>query len=76
MRLQTKYKKPTDKELGHTDVYDGEKLLGYYMSNNSIASGIDENWNFCNTSNHPKLTYFHTKTRNEMHEQLDLKYFK
>lgn len=76
MALRTKYKKETDKNLAHTDVYDGEKLLGYFMKNNSMAAGFNENWNFFNSSRHPKLSSFHTPTKQGLLERLNVEYYK
>ncbi len=44
--LVFKKKKETEKEYPHTDVYLGEKYIGYYMRNTSKFSEVNENWNF------------------------------
>ena len=68
--LILKKKKETDKELAHTDVYKDKLFLGYFIRNKSLGAVVNENWNFVNKSN---LDYFHTRTKQEMITQLELR---
>jgi len=62
--LELKYKKDTDTEFAHTEVYVGSEYLGYFLSNKSKFDSIGENWNFVSKSN--KVQYFHSKTKQEL----------
>lgn len=59
-----KNKKGTEKEHPHTEVYLGEKYIGYYMPNDSMFSAINENWNFVSkNTDYPNLR---ARTKNEL----------
>lgn len=38
-RIQLKYKRPTEKELGHTQVILNDNIIGYFLPQNSIRKG-------------------------------------
>lgn len=62
--LVYKKKKGNEKEHPHTDVYLGEKYIGYYMPNDSMFSAINENWNFVSkNTDYPNLR---ARTKNEL----------
>jgi GNAT superfamily N-acetyltransferase len=59
-----KKKKGNEKEHPHTEVYLGEKYIGYYMPNDSMFSAINENWNFVSkNTDYPNLR---ARTKNEL----------
>jgi len=66
--LTFKYKRASDKELGHTEVYFNNDYIGYFLPNKSKAAAIDENWNFVAEAN--KVQYFYAKTRKELVDTL------
>ena len=66
--LHFKYKRSTDKEHAHTDVYLGTELLGYFLPNKSKFAAINENWNFVSKSN--KVKSFYSKTKSELLAEL------
>jgi len=46
MNMYTKYKRPTEKNYGHTEVYVDEKCVGYLIPNHSTFAVVGENYNF------------------------------
>lgn len=44
--VTTKYKRPTDREHGHTVVYCDGVEVGYFLPNRCKSSRLGENWNF------------------------------
>jgi len=62
--IKCKKIRATDQNHGHTEVYSGGKLLGYFMNNTSSIASKNENWNFVSKSN--DVEYFHAKTKEEL----------
>ncbi len=73
MKLRQVYIRPTEKHCGHTNIFAGERKLGYIMPNTSKFSAIGENWNFvpCHDSG---LTPLLAKSKAEVFE--NKKHFK
>ena len=45
-RFQLKYKRPTEKAYGHTDVFINSTYVGYMMPDRSKHRVVGENWTF------------------------------
>jgi len=47
IKLETKYKRPTEKDHGHTDIFHNGKCIGYIIQDRSEFRAVNENWHFC-----------------------------
>ena len=62
MKLIIKYKKETEKELKHEDIYVNNKFLGYIIKDHPLVNNVFE-WHFVTKCNLPNLK---AKTRKEL----------
>lgn len=67
--LKTKYKKETEKDHAHTEVYHNDTYLGYFIKNDNKYGAKEENWTFC--KKHPSVQYFNAMTKKEVLETLE-----
>lgn len=67
--LTFKNKKETENELAHTQVYQNDKYLGYFLPNKSKYTSLHEHWNF--VSECKEVQYFYADTKKELVETLN-----
>lgn len=65
-RVTTKYKRPTDKNLGHTDVFVGGEYIGYLMANK-----VGVRYTF--TSKHDSYSHLSNEKRKPLLAQINEK---
>lgn len=50
--ITTKYKRPTQKEHGHTDIFNNGEYIGYIMPDRSPYRTVGQNWVFVSKVTH------------------------
>lgn len=69
MSYGLKYKRPTRKEEGHTNIIVDGKIIGYFMPERSPFRAVNNNW-WLHSS---QLGYFSFSSRKKLIEYLDMR---